>query len=343
MPRKSIATSAVAAGKRAHRHLFEVMRANRLYCDHVDQANDSMMDNSTGHRHQEAGTRTFTYTFSDEIEIRSGVNDRLDFKFAGGSDALGTFAASLTPGTYSLPSLASHVQAQMRSAQGGTTDLAVSFQDPDEKSPGHFLVQHTGSSDSPNARVLTLLSASGANGPSGTDRSAWAALGFALGRDRAGNFGYRGDKGFLHGQTQDQFEWGDGGTVGESGVATGAVTTAKLKDGLVDTQHFDSSAIQGGNTADGALTVAKTGAPVQCDSDIGISAASSSALQFTMPNGGSGRSPRVILTVTNTGQTESLPENVYITSGPTHSSGNVWTVTVFNGASIALTVRGYAY
>lgn len=342
MPRKSIPSTAVAAGKRLHRHLLETMRANRLYCDFVRQANASMMDYSTGHRHEDAASRTFTYTFSDEVEIVSGVNDRLDFKHAGGSSSLGTYAASLTPGTYSMTALASHAQAQMRSAAGSVTDISVTFQAPADSSPGHFLFQHTGSSDSPNARVFWLLCASGTNGPAGADRSAWKSFGFAHGRDRVGNFGHRGDKGFLDGQTQDQITLIDGDLVGASGLATGAVTTAKLKSGLVTTTHFDDAVIEAGNAIDGAITPAKMGAPVQCDSDIGIGAGSSSTLQFTMPNGSSSRKPMVSLQCSNTGQVDALPENIYISSGPTHISGNVWQCTVVNLSGTALTIRGYA-
>lgn len=84
MSHTPIPAEAIQAGKSLSRLLLEAMRANILYCDHVDQANTAMLNNSTGHRHEDGATRVLTYTFMDRVKIVLGQNDRIDFNFREG-------------------------------------------------------------------------------------------------------------------------------------------------------------------------------------------------------------------------------------------------------------------
>ncbi len=345
MPHKEIPTTSIQPGQSLSRHLAEVMRANRFYCDHVRQSNDSLMSNSSGHLHAVGATTAFSYSFSDRIEIVASSNDRLDFQYAGGATALGTFSASLTPATYTLASLASHLETKMRTAAGGVSDIDVSYDGPAGGSPGFFVIQHSGSSDSPNARIFKLLCASGSNGPTAaTPRSVFPSIKFAAGKDRVGAFGYVGDGGFLDGFTQDSWTFGDGGQVGTSGIAAGAVTEAKLKDGILDGTHLSAAAVTGAKIQDSALTSAKTGSPVASTTALVPPVGGTAIITFAM--GTAGRVPSCCIAINYVPYTSiGLPSLVYITGAPVHTGSGNYNVTVQNDnvSGINVTVQGFAY
>jgi len=344
MPHKAIPSSTLAAGASFSRHLVETMRGNRLYVDHVVQMNVSQMDAATGHAHGLAETTDYSYTFGDRIAIVSGANDRLDFKYAGGSKALATYAAVLTAGIYTPATLAAHVQAQMRSIAGAITDIDVSYHGPTDPAPGFIVIQHSGLSDSPEPRVFQLLCASGVNGPTGTDRSTFPAIGYAMGKDRTGAFGYVGDSGLFDGYTQDDFPAvGDGGQIDTAGIADQAFNEASFTTNILDGTHIKALSVTGAKIGTGAITGDKSSAPIHANAPL-ILPIGGPGGTLTFDMGTVGRIPSVCIAATGAAGTAAyFPRFVYQTAAPTHTVGGTYTVPFKNDGGTTVTLDGWAY
>lgn len=255
MPYVDIPDEAVDAESPFTTLLARRFRDNMYHLNNARDAFDQMLDEATGHKHT-TGERTFEYTFSDRITIVVSESDRLDFIFGGGAYAEATEVAELTAATYTPAALATHLQEEInREISGSTagTDVTVSF-DSTAGSPtrGLFIFRHTGTTDSPNARKLTLKFGSGVN----VARSVANLIGFRA-SDYIKALGYSSGSGFQNGYTQDEITIDEGGLVPAGGLQSNSCTNAKFADNVITTAKIDTGAIDGTNLATASVTGAK--------------------------------------------------------------------------------------
>lgn len=346
MPYVSIPSEATADGASASALLAFTLAGNDFYLDNLRQAIDTHLGTgSTAHAHFGTASTSRTYTFEDRIRIVSGRNDRLDFYFGGGSFAAGTYAATLTVGTYTLTSLASHLQTRMRAAVGGSPLIVVTYDTTSGSATrGQFRIRNEETTDSPNTRVLRLLFGTGSN----LARSVARSIKFRR-VDRRAALGYTADGGFIDGYTQDVIGLGDGGPVDSPGLCgsdlsapydTPCITTAKMAAGVVDTAALDDEAVTTGKIATGAVTGAKSGEPVYTSH---TASAGSSSVTITLPNGGSSRVPCCTVVGSASLSNHDFYMHQLYLGAPSHVSGNQWSVPVENttGSSINIVVAAY--
>lgn len=333
MPHRTVPDIAVSAGSPASPYLMHALRDNDETVANSNVTYAAMLDNATGHVHG-VGTRSYTYTYTDRIRVRTGVNDRVPFRFASSSPnyAAASYSATLDPGLYSLADLAAEIQAEMISEVGVGAPISVVY-DTTEGSPtrGLFVFGHTGSSDSPNLRVLELLFGTG----TGFATSIAVSIGFPK-KDQKKAFAYPGDSGFADGFTQDVHAPTEGGLLGTDAWVAGAFTSAKIADDVISTRCFQNSSVSGSagsdkihdNTLDGD----KTGAP-SASATASISAGSTHTFSIAMPNNTS----RTPMCVPFTNDAGGVTWNLLSVVSLTNTSGNNWDVVIKNHDTVGHT------
>jgi hypothetical protein len=339
MARRNIPASAVLDGKPASTYLIRAMADNRVAADHSRQALAARLDASTGHAHSADSLTTTTYTHEDPVETRTDANTKLDFRFGGDDYAAADYQATLTVGTRTPAAHAAHAQAQMRAAvdagSPSSVPLTVTYDvGEDSETRGLFRIRHTGTTDSANARVLTLLGASGA----GAATSAYPSMGIAK-RDHRGAYGYTGESGFIDSFVQDTVMLADGGWIGTAGFEALAFESAKLGAGSVPNAAFQTGSVAGSKIVAGQVGGVKFGAPaVSSASNIGSGATVN--FDIVLTGRGAGATP-CCAPVCTTGSVQSV--HLQIVS-ITHLSGDTYRVAVKNDApatATAVVVRGY--
>jgi len=126
------------------------------------------------------GDTTHTSDSAAKIEIRAGVNDKIDFKEQPKGGTLGDeLTATISPGYYSATELAAEIQDSMESVSASLNniDYAVSYDSTTNK----ITIKENGT----ELDVLQLLWKTGTNGSDGTDESAAGVLGFSDADDTA--------------------------------------------------------------------------------------------------------------------------------------------------------------
>jgi len=329
MAHRTIKDRSLAARALASALLMRALRDNHVYIDNLGQAFQAALDELAGHVH-DGGTTTTDFNADDRIEIVSGVRDRLRVRFGGGAYAVATYTITLTPGIYTPADLATHIQTLLRQAidagSPGSVPLAVIYDITEgAKTRGLFRFRHTGGTDTPNARILSLLF-------DFTDRNAAPLLGYRQ-EAKKGSNGYAGDSGFGDSYVQDSITLGNGPKLGTAGFVDGAFITRTFKSRVVTTEKIDDDAVQGsagaGNVHAGAITGRKFGPP-DASGTGALLALSYGTFAIAMANN---RKPVVKILCHSGGATE----GELVVLSVTHASGSTWDVLVANSSGRTIT------
>lgn len=306
------------------------MRDNRLWLDNARASVAAQLDGTTGHVHS-AETDSFEYNFDDRIEIVTGQNDELAIQFQGTGVGLSTQTVALDGGIRTPTAHAAHVQAKLRAAFSGTTEISVVYDvTEDSETRGLFLIRHTGAS---GTRVLSLLfrSVAGSAAPAMRFRKA----------DQYGALGYKGDGGFADSFPQDTIELSDGSWLDYNGFEDEAFTTDKFADEVVPGRAFQDDSIAAGKIKAGAVTGPKLG-----EAETGVIGTitnnNTGSVDVDIANGGVGRRPNWgVCSSTGASQGGLTVVSVTHVAG---GAGNRWRVQVRNISGVTqndVVVRGY--
>lgn len=333
---------AVAAGAPATPYLMRAIRDNTNAIGFATEAIGTALDETVGHDHSDSETTT-DHAFVDRIIVKTGVNDRIPFRFASSSPnySAANYSSTLAASALSPTAHAAAVQLAMRTSVGGGSHASVPISvtyDMTEGSEtrGLFLIQHTGSLDSPNARVLELHFETGTGAATGNGPS----MGFPK-HDRKKAYGYHGDSGFADGITEVSYTREQGGLLTSAAWVAGAFTTAKFADQVVPGRAFQAGSVGGSagsnNIHLNAATGSKVGPPVTAAAQNHGTGASHN-YGLTMTQAGAGRRPTVCAFSTDAFVAMS---DIEIATA-TFSSGSLWSVSITNkGATTDLKPTAY--
>lgn len=331
-------------GSPASAPLFSALRTSDRYLDNAAAALASQLDSTDGHSHdgtREAVSIHYIAAYVDIFSSGDRQNNRVDFRYGGGAHVAADYTASLSaaagPSAHDIEGACAALQTAMRAAvaaglgiSASAVKIAVFYVDPSDPvyatspTPGRVVVQHTGTTDSTETRVLRLYWASGANAAT----NCGPALGFTRGYDCIGGLSYAGDSGHFHGYEEDRFTLPDGGKLGSGAFASNSVTAGKLGGGVVTSAKFGSKVVTTAKIATGAAYGKKLS---PTDEEVDISSGGSYPFTITTSDG---RKPLYSITTRNSAGAP--PGYVYV-SGESHV-GSTWTITVTNAWSATQTV-----
>lgn len=347
MPYPRVSAAATAAGRYFTSQLAFSFRARDRYLDSGLTSFISLLDSTTGHFHDGTRSNTADYFLVAAIQtFTSGPlqNNRLDFDFAGGTDTLATYDATIKADPSGIPRTPTQYAAAIQTAidaEIGGGKIEVVYLDPliytGNPSAGRMRFRHLGSTDSPYARRLKLKLGTGDN----ADQNCAPAMGFAR-TDRMGQLFYVGDFGWYDGFLEDRIVLGDGGKIGATGIqdANGTdagATAAKYGTGVFTSAKVDEDAVIAGKIADHAVSARKIGAIA---SNIGVDVLNGAWSDFTLPLSQDRRPVTSCYPIAGHGggAMSGIPwmPGLKLTSGPTSLGGGVWSVRYQNDTGIDL-------
>lgn len=224
MPYPKINPASTQALKYFTIQLAHAMRARDRFLDNGVSSFGFLLDSTSGHVHDGSRVNSYSFYLQDVIQTyTSGTlqNNKFDFRYGGGATSFAQHTATIAADPSGVPRTITDYIAALQAginSEIGSGKVEVKYFDPliygDYSAAGRIRIRHLGTTDTPNARRLELPFLTGTNQAASCSK----ALRF-LKSDRAGNLFYLSDFGWYDGVIEDLLSFGDGGQVGESGIA----------------------------------------------------------------------------------------------------------------------------